>query len=224
MNPRLCSIAFQASVWHSVNTFDRYSSAWCIVPMSSSRSFMTVYNKCIEYIFYLQMFRPYQLDIYVGYKADARFEPSQWETALLCNDVFHWLGASLESALWVCCDSIFFIMSIKPGSSLYKKEKMAVEIIRCHHLTSTSATTYVTNTKQRTIVCKTSLCLNIHQQQDKWYLWPTCVIEIFASRTIAMLVAYIISSFCTWCIEVLFDKIFMLSSLVRDCFTNMDKL
>ena len=32
------------------------------------------------------------------YKADSRFVPSQWETALLCNDVSHWLGASLESA------------------------------------------------------------------------------------------------------------------------------
>ena len=33
---------------------------------------------------------------------DSRFAPSQWETALLCNDVSHWLGASLESvlALW----------------------------------------------------------------------------------------------------------------------------
>ena len=29
----------------------------------------------------------------------SRFVPSQWETALLCNDVFHWLGVSLESAL-----------------------------------------------------------------------------------------------------------------------------
>ena len=29
-----------------------------------------------------------------------RFAPSQWETALHCNDVSHWLGASLESALW----------------------------------------------------------------------------------------------------------------------------
>ena len=27
------------------------------------------------------------------------FAPSQWETVLLCNDVSHWLGASLESAL-----------------------------------------------------------------------------------------------------------------------------
>ena len=33
------------------------------------------------------------------YRADSRFAPSQWETALLCNDVSHWLGASLESAL-----------------------------------------------------------------------------------------------------------------------------
>ena len=31
--------------------------------------------------------------------ADFRFEPSQWEVALLCNDVSYWLGASLESAL-----------------------------------------------------------------------------------------------------------------------------
>ena len=33
------------------------------------------------------------------YRADSRFAPSQWERALLCNDVSHWLGASLESAL-----------------------------------------------------------------------------------------------------------------------------
>ena len=30
---------------------------------------------------------------------DYRFAPSQWETALFCNDVSHWMGASLESAL-----------------------------------------------------------------------------------------------------------------------------
>ena len=32
-------------------------------------------------------------------RADSRFAPSQWETALPCNGVSHWLGASLESAL-----------------------------------------------------------------------------------------------------------------------------
>ena len=35
------------------------------------------------------------------YMADSRFASSQWETALLCNDVSHWLGASLESALYI---------------------------------------------------------------------------------------------------------------------------
>ena len=32
-------------------------------------------------------------------RADSRFEPSQWVTVLLCIDVSHWLGASLESTL-----------------------------------------------------------------------------------------------------------------------------
>ena len=35
------------------------------------------------------------------FRADSRVAPSQWETALLCNDVSHWLDASLESTLWV---------------------------------------------------------------------------------------------------------------------------
>ena len=33
----------------------------------------------------------------VGYRSDSKFAPSQWDTVLLCNYVFHWLGASLES-------------------------------------------------------------------------------------------------------------------------------
>ena len=33
------------------------------------------------------------------FRADSRFAPSQWGTALLCNDVSHWLGANLDSAL-----------------------------------------------------------------------------------------------------------------------------
>ena len=32
-------------------------------------------------------------------RADSRFAPSQWKTALLCNNVSHWLGTNLESAL-----------------------------------------------------------------------------------------------------------------------------
>ena len=33
------------------------------------------------------------------YRADSRFTPSQWEMALLCNNVSHWLGTNLESVL-----------------------------------------------------------------------------------------------------------------------------
>ena len=33
-------------------------------------------------------------------RADSRFWPSQWETALLCNNLSHWLHASLESDLY----------------------------------------------------------------------------------------------------------------------------
>ena len=43
------------------------------------------------------------LDLVVLYqmplRADSRFVPSQWETTLLCNDISHWLGASLKSGL-----------------------------------------------------------------------------------------------------------------------------
>ena len=31
-------------------------------------------------------------------RTDSRFAPSQWGTALLCNDISHWLGTNLESA------------------------------------------------------------------------------------------------------------------------------
>ena len=35
------------------------------------------------------------------YMAEYRFAPSQWETVLLRNDFSHWLGAGLESAMYV---------------------------------------------------------------------------------------------------------------------------
>ena len=41
--------------------------------------------------------------------ADSRFAPSQWETALLCNGVSHWLGASLHSSPKVMAVFLFLI-------------------------------------------------------------------------------------------------------------------
>ena len=36
-------------------------------------------------------------DKYDTYRADSMLAPSQWETALLCNDVSAWLGANVET-------------------------------------------------------------------------------------------------------------------------------
>ena len=49
-------------------------------------------------------------------RADFRLAPSQWETALLCNDVSHWLGASLELALGHWCSNYLIqdVYTLKP--------------------------------------------------------------------------------------------------------------
>ena len=50
--------------------------------------------------------------------ADSRFAPSHWETALLCNDVSHWLGTNLESDLYTCFNWTL-ISGDRSGSSYY---------------------------------------------------------------------------------------------------------
>ena len=47
-------------------------------------------------------------------RVDSRFAPSQWETALLCNDDSHWLGASLESAMNII-DTLYLIWNSGHG-------------------------------------------------------------------------------------------------------------
>ena len=42
-------------------------------------------------------------------RVDSRFAPSQWETALLCNDVSHWLGANLEEVFYLLGPFIFVL-------------------------------------------------------------------------------------------------------------------
>ena len=56
-------------------------------------------------------------------RADSRFAPSQWETALLCNDVSHWLGASLESALWMWCQGWSVSTELSPDGMITVSEK-----------------------------------------------------------------------------------------------------
>ena len=51
-------------------------------------------------------------------RSDSRFVPSQWDTALLCKDVTHGLGASLESALVQYF--VFYSHSLNTGLRHYK--------------------------------------------------------------------------------------------------------
>ena len=52
---------------------------------------------------FIPNFQEYISGVSVGhmglFRADSRIVPSQSEMVLLCNDISHWLGASLESAL-----------------------------------------------------------------------------------------------------------------------------
>ena len=59
-------------------------------------------------------------DTYAIYRADSRFAPSQWETALPYNDVSHWLGSSLESARYIDTEEI------RPKMLNYKKKNWVV--------------------------------------------------------------------------------------------------
>ena len=63
--------------------------------------FMLYYTKClcvlsiISLWYLIQLLSAYKIYQYLN-KADTKFVPSQWEKALLCNNVSHWLGANLE--------------------------------------------------------------------------------------------------------------------------------
>ena len=59
---------------------DGFSFQWIIV---KSGAFRAQSEGCVLY-----------------YRTDSKFVPSQWETVLFCNDVSHWLGTSLKSALY----------------------------------------------------------------------------------------------------------------------------
>ena len=77
------------------------------------------------------------------YRPDSRFVPNQWETALLCNDVSHWLGANLEYAIfqcfaeetaevkyiWAFCATIQVLCS-PSGRASYRKISWSLEALR----------------------------------------------------------------------------------------------
>ena len=69
-------------------------------------------------------------------RADSRFAPSHWETALLCNTASHWLGANLESAQSMEKYGVFWGVFM---SSLTRE--MYMSFILLHKLFAQSSTT-----------------------------------------------------------------------------------
>ena len=102
----------------------------------------------------------FQCEGVIWNRNDSMFVPSQWETALLCNDVSHWLGANIESALGneniyfppkkinnvkggkrvkTCVDLYFFVISITITDvptifCCYFFVELYIHVDRCHYL------------------------------------------------------------------------------------------
>ena len=70
---------------------------------STRESLPMVINKKVLYLLWLKSWINCKLCFccVTHWSLDSRFVPSQWETALLCNDVSHWLSSNLESALHI---------------------------------------------------------------------------------------------------------------------------
>ena len=74
-------------------------------------SYVTVYywDHCI---FWRKLPHYDEIKLYImidSYRADSRLAPSQWETSLQSNAIFHWLGAHLESALSYDYSTLYFV-------------------------------------------------------------------------------------------------------------------
>ena len=63
------------------------------------------------------------------HRVESRFAPSRWEPALLYNDVSHWLGARLESAL-LACDFGIYLAPVARSPLLIKRSNTSVWHLR----------------------------------------------------------------------------------------------
>ena len=52
------------------------------------------------------------------HRSESRFAPSQWETALLCNDVSHWLGQAYNLGLRPASERISYHPTLKLGTAI----------------------------------------------------------------------------------------------------------
>ena len=88
MQPWRIWVKWSGSKWHKICK---------ILSMYCACMYIHIFSASVKTVVYLHcsnnpLLKPM-------HKADWRLVSSQWETPLHCNDVSHWLGASLESAL-----------------------------------------------------------------------------------------------------------------------------
>ena len=87
-------LEYSAACGGTYNGFTKHSLVWCKVVYFSSQSSHNRHSiACPQSRGRNVFFCECKL------RNDSRLVPSQWETALLCNDVPYWLGTNLESAL-----------------------------------------------------------------------------------------------------------------------------
>ena len=112
VNWAVCSVMIRLPVWQPLglsgedstanNTRGLTEKGRYVSVVSARRRSNTAQAKTVQEqpVYYTAII----LELYckIIYRTDPRFAPSQWETVLLCNDVSHWLGASLESILNLC--------------------------------------------------------------------------------------------------------------------------
>ena len=80
-----------------------WSTLWLLFPRPSAPPMLIQHVLCHTILIiarlHLEFSNSVWRTIWYSQRVDSRFAPSQWETALLYNDVSHWLGANLESTL-----------------------------------------------------------------------------------------------------------------------------
>ena len=72
-------------------------------------------------------------DTYIYPRADSRYAPSQWETALQSSAVSHWLGTNLESALYPTRLTARNLDTDEASSNSFSNIKFLLYTTWCHH-------------------------------------------------------------------------------------------
>ena len=87
-NIDLCSWCFNTICWGSSGKYDVMLSYHFIHYIRIKSKIICMLCYCMNVPCFSEMYQERWI------RADSRFGPSQWETALLCNDVSHWLSAN----------------------------------------------------------------------------------------------------------------------------------